>query len=116
MDSDAKIEVLSECCALLRFINLSSKTRLRMGRSAIPNSVLYTLLSIPLSFSVMCDVMKVLDMELNFQQNANSFLFIPGTTQMQLIYFCLAFQNDLITETVEQIQKIVDRSKCLLLI
>lgn len=111
MDCGEKIEVLSESCALLRLINLSLKTKLRIGGFEIPNTVLYTLLSIPLPFSVVCDVMKVLDMELNFQQNADSFLFIPGTTQMQLIYLCLAFQNDLITKTIEQIQKIVDRSK-----
>lgn len=77
----------------------------------MPNAVVYILWSIPLSLSVVLEVMKVLDMDLNFQENANSFLFIPGTTQMQLIYFCLAFQNDLISESVKQIQETVDRSK-----
>lgn len=110
MASHQQINVLYECCGLLRLIRLCTKSKLQIGQLKIPNIISYIVLSIPLCFSVACDIMKVLDMEMSFQECANSFLFIPGTTQMQLIYICLAYNNELIIQTVDHIQELVDRS------
>lgn len=110
MASHQQINVLFECCGLLRLIRLCTKSKLQIGQLKIPNVISYILLSIPLCFSIACDIMKVLEMEMSFQECANSFLFIPGTTQMQLIYICLAFNNELIIQTVDHIQELVDRS------
>lgn len=115
-----KVKVLTECRQTLKLMNLCVKSNLRVFGFEIPHFVLFTILSIPLSFSVVLHIWKAIEItsksdgsefESNLKELANILLMIVGTVQMQMIYFGLQLRNQNIISSLDRIQEVVDRSK-----
>lgn len=116
----SEIKVFSKCLYALHWMNLCRKTQLQVGGVKIPNIIIFTLLSIPLSNGVFGVIRLVFDIGFNFKNASflfySLFLFILGTSQMQIIYFCLVNNNELIIKLLDHIQDTVNRSNLHLII
>lgn len=111
------IKVISKCQSFLRNMNLCRSSALRIGGVVIPNSVGFTIYSIPLIQFVAMQITTAYQIGFHgFQENVNVFFISLGSSQLLSIYLCLVNKNGKIIETVHQIQSVVDRSKSLLLL
>lgn len=106
-----KINVLSACRELLKFMNLGTNSKLKIGQFEIPNSIVFTMLLMPLSYLILMEFRTIYNIRFNFHDGADHFFIALGTTQIQLIYLNLATNNSVIIDTIAHIQDVVDRSK-----
>lgn len=111
MVSRDRIEVLSSCRDLLKFMGLCSKTNYQFYGWKLPNFLVFCAFSIPYIYSIPMHVLAIYDLGLDIKNSSAVLLTLVATIQMQLIYISLAYNNDIIIETFDHIQKIVDRSK-----
>lgn len=112
MISGEPIKVLSKCRNFLKYMNLGLKSELRIGRLKIPNVVSFVICSIPLVTFILLEFFKVLDVGFDgFQKNTAAFIVFLGCLRLQLIYIWLVNKNKLIIETVDFLQKVVDKSE-----
>lgn len=112
MSGSQQIQVLADCRYLLRFMNLGSTIELKIRRWKIPNNLLFTLLLMPSIFCFVCEILNMLEMNLDFYEDSNSFIFLLISIQFPMIYMCLIQTNGVIIKTLDHMQRIVERSNC----
>lgn len=115
IEGETKIEVLSKCRQLLKFMNLGLKTKIQIGRVTIPNSVTFVVLSIPLCLSIVMESWFAYDIGLNLKEVTSPVLILLGTVQIVLIFFCLANDNSYLIQMIDHVQAVLNRSKWFLL-
>lgn len=115
MSVQEQTNVMSKCRNLLKYMNLGIKTKFRISRWEIPYYVTCTIASMPIIVLILIDYWTAYGIGLsNFQENGNVFFISLGTTQLQFIYICLASNNGLIVQTIEHMQKTINRRKLIL--
>lgn len=110
MDSHREYKVSSECRGLLKFMHLCIKTKIHHGSKEIANFFVFAIQSVPQSFAIVLESLNAYDIGLDFENCSVAFMILLGTIQIQLHYFCLICRNDVLIETIDRIQDIVDRS------
>lgn len=110
MDGSRRIKVLSECRSLLKPMHLANELKIQVGRFEIPSALIHTILSIPLGYFILIAAKTLYDVRFNITEEANTFFFALGCLQIQIIYFCLTRNNELIIQTINRIEDVVNRS------
>lgn len=105
-----KHKILSECRNLLKFMHLCVKTKIRIGSTEMPHVLIFVIQLIPQCFPIILETLNAYDIGLDFRKVSVTFMMLLGTVQMELIYICLAYNNNVLIETVDCIQDIVDQS------
>lgn len=90
-------------------MNLGLRLDHQIGRLKLSKTLSFVVLSIPSALLILLTLLKALDMKTD-AFHENSFITFLGCAKLQLIYICLANNNDLIIETMDQIEEIVHRS------
>lgn len=92
-------------------MNLGLRFEYRIGRLKVPNSIKFIIFAIPSVLIILLTFLKVIDIKSDaFNENAAAFTVCLSCVQLQLIYISLVNNNELIIETMEFIEEIVDKS------
>lgn len=107
------VEVLKGLKLMLKALSLYDINGLCIGRIRIPNPIIILFISSTLILHFGLTIWFCIEFELNLKIISGAVSIASGTLQVQLIYIYLASYGDLVPNTVDELQKLVQRSKCL---
>lgn len=82
-------------------------------RIIIPIWMIRFVYTIPMCICVILSVLHVIDKNLNLTASSVALIVIVGGSQSHVIYLLLIAKNNPLTDIINQLQKLIDKRKCL---
>lgn len=104
-------QIFAENRLVFKLLNISNKNGIRIGPFNVPDSIFRILLLMPSIIGCISIIHYCFDPNLNFVQISSSIDLLLGTIQMAFTFLTLAIEKENIVKTVDELQKVVDKSK-----
>lgn len=108
------MEVLKKCKLALQLGNLSNKRGFYLFNWKVPNFIVDLFLILPMSICTIQMFIFCSKIGPNLKGISSSIYLVLGILSICAMYICLAVENDLIIETLDHLQKMVNLSKFVL--
>lgn len=113
-NSNMDFKVLSTCRKMLSRTGISSESCVQIGRIKISNIFVRIAFMLPMNLSLVVITAFCLEEGFNLKRIAVSVGLALGIIQMDLIFFCLAYQKPSTTKILANFQRIVEESEYLI--
>lgn len=110
MQNINRIEVLGGCRLPLKLTNLYNKNGVHIGSLKIPNFFIFIFISLPAIYTAPLQIWYCFDEGFNLRTTSNTLLSIIALIQTGLVYFWLTVKSELMIETIDHLQNIVNKS------
>lgn len=114
MQNINKFTVLDGCRLALKYTNLYNKKDLQIFGRRIPNFLIHTFILIPMIYTNFLQMWFCIDEKFNLKSISSTLGNLMSLTHMSLIYVSLAVKSNLIIETLDNLQDLVDKSNNIL--
>lgn len=111
MQNPNKFRVLDGCRLALKLSNLYNQNGVYIRTFKIPNVVISTLILLPTMYYIASlEFWFCIDERFNMKSISSTLCNMIAIIQMAFVYFSLAMKSDLIIETMNHLQDVVDKS------
>lgn len=108
------MEVLKFSKFALRLANLSNKQQFQLFKWQIPNILIDLVFLLPMSICLLQMISFCCSTGNNIKSISSATYLGLGIASVCAMYICLANNNHLIIETLDHLQQVISRSKCLI--
>lgn len=106
------MEVLNFSKFALRLANLSNKQQFKWFKWQIPNSLIDFVFLLPMSICLLQMVSFCCRTGNSIKSISSAIYLVLGIASVCAMYVCLAINNNLIIDTLDHLQLVINRSKC----
>lgn len=111
MENIKRLEVLGGCKLPLKLTNLYNKNGVHIGALKIPKFLIFILISLPTIYIAPLQIWYCFDERFNLKATSNTLLSIVALIHMGFVYLWLTMKSELIVETIDHLQDVVNKSK-----
>lgn len=104
------IMVFAKCRLPLKWMNLCNKNGFYIRNYKVPHLLATVVLGLPIVYAVVMDVWLCAEYNFDLLKVSGTVVCTVGNGKLLIIYAVLAWMNPVITEMIDHIQSVVDRS------
>lgn len=107
-----RLEILVTCRSLLKLLNLCNRNGVYIHDVKIPNIILFCAFLSSIIYEITMIIWFVVETDMELQRKSNVLCIFVANLQVILTYISMIKSNDFTMDTIEHMQKIVDKREC----
>lgn len=111
MERTERVDILTTCQSVLRFLNLCNSNGVFIRDVQIPNVILFGLFLFPMIYEFVMIIWFALETDMEMQSRSNVLCAGVAYLQMILTYITMIRSNKFTLYTIEHMQQIIDKSE-----